>query len=606
MRKKLTDSVGRSILFATVIVFSFATLIAAGPARLTPDKPKWGDTVRITYDPAVNGAKFLPGDTVYVCFELAFPEFSKHGWAKMAPKDRAFTCEIVIPEGASFIYIEFITMDGSDAKAGLRSMIFRRDGVPAEGAWMWTMAADFSETGYLDAFKNERKLYPDNYLVYRNKWFVGGAFKPADRKAIVSREMGTLQKRGIKESPGLLWTLSAGYLLLDDEKASRGVLRRMVRMFPASEATAWALREYDSQVFSKQIKGEGPEEIKRLEFDLLRKDPTSKPLRDHILLWLAYESDPPLDIVRPGFEAWIADEPENPTPYYTLAKVLFEKNKDLNEAAGLARKALDRLIAGRLRLYDDSSGSMTERALPDYFQMAAAIHEKLNDYSAAIAEIKAAESLAKDENRPDLFMREGSIWRSLGYFDKAEISFLEARRRGAKNADEELKGIYRQRRQTDDGFEAWLAGETSKPSTAASGDKKPAPGFEAKTLDGETLRLADLKGKVVILNFWYIGCAPCRVEMPGLNKLTEEFKPDEIVFIGFASDDESRLREFLKKNPFKYKIVAGSSSIAKLYGVSGYPTHVLINKQGQVEFIMTGGSPDRYEELRPLIQGLLK
>jgi peroxiredoxin len=579
--------------------------LGAQVAKLTPEKPKWGDAVTVTYDPTARGAKLLPGDVIYVQYELEFPELSKHGWAKMAVKDAAFSWNIQIPEGASFLYVFFLTMDSYDQNTDVRSMVYRRDGVPAEGAWMWKIAADFSEAGYLDAFNNERKLYPDNYLVYRNKWFVEGAFKQADQKAIVSREIEALKKRGIKESPGLLWALSAGYLILDDEKASREVLQRIVRMFPASESTAWALREYDYQAFSKQIKGEGPEEIKQLKLELLRRDPASKTLREYILPWIAYEKDPPWEIVRPGFEAWIVDEPENPTPYYTLAKVLSEKEGNLNEAAGLIAKALDRLIGGKLRLFGDISGSQTERALPDYYMMAAAIHEKLKDYSAAVAEIKAAETLAKDENRPDLFMREASIWRALGFDNRAERSFLEARRRGAKNADEELKGIYQRRRQTDAGFEAWLAGETNR-QAAALGEKKPASGFEVKTLDGETLRLADLKGKVVVLNFWFIGCAPCRVEMPGLNKLVEEFKTREVVFIGFASDDETQLREFLKKSPFNYKIVAGSSSIAKQYGVSAYPTHVLINKQGQIEFTMTGGSPERYGELRPLIQNLLK
>ena len=60
------------------------------------------------------------------------------------------------------------------------------------------------------------------------------------------------------------------------------------------------------------------------------------------------------------------------------------------------------------------------------------------------------------------------------------------------------------------------------------------------------------------------------------------------------------------KIPFKYKIVAGSSSIAKQYGASAYPTHIIINKQGLVEFTITGGSPDIQENLRPLIRGLLK
>jgi peroxiredoxin len=607
MGKKLADSVARSIVFANVIVFSFAAALAAGPAKLTPDKPKWGDTVTVTYDPAVKGAKFLPGDTVYIFYDLKFPEVSKPGWAKLAVKDGIFQYDIKIPEGASFLSMFFMTMDGWDSNAMLRRMIFRHDGVAAEGAWQGDMSYDGTETGYLRFFNNERKLYPGNYSIYRDKWQIETTFKSTDQKPVIGREMRLLKKQGIKESPGLLRTLSWGYLLLDDEKASREVLRRMVYIYPENNDTAAALSEYDYQAFSKQIKGEGPEEVKQLKLELLRRNPGSIILRDSILPGISYEQDPPLDIIRTGCETWIKDEPENPTPHYTLAKVLLKKNGDLNEAAGLMAKALDRLVTGKLRLLADISGSVTERYLPDYYATAASIHEKLGDFSAAIAEIKAAQALSKEENRPDLFMHEASVWRSLGYFNKAEKSLLEARRRGAKSADGELTAIYQQRRKTDVGFDAWLAEQTKKQSPASSpGDKKPAPGFDVKDIDGETLRLADLKGKVVVLNFWFIGCAPCRVEMPGLNKLVEEFKPDEVVFIGFALDEESQLREFLKKIPFKYKIVAGASSIAGQYGASVFPTHVLINKQGLIEFTMTRGSPDSHEELRPLIQSLLK
>ena len=593
------------ISFTAVFVFSFAPSAAGGPAKLMPEKPKWGDTVTVTYDPAVKGAKFLPGDTIYIYYVLTFPEFSKNGWAKMEAKNGVFKCDIRIPEGASFIYIDFMTMDGRDQNAYLRSMIFRQDGVPAEGAWMWKLGMESSETGYLDAFKNERKLYPNNYLVYRYKWWADANFKKDDLKAIVSREIGALKKRSVKESPGLLWALSCGYLMLDDEKAGRDVLRRMVQMYPDSKDTVEALNEYDYQAFSKQFKGEGPEEIKGLKLELLRKDPRSKNLRDYILLWISYEKDPPLDIVRAGFEAWIKDEPNNPTPYYTLAMVLLEKNRDLNEAAVLIMKALDRLVTGKLRLFGDITGSRTERFLSDYYATAASIHQKLGDFSTALAELKAAQTLSK-QVRSDLFMSEASAWRSLGYYNKAEKLLLEARWHGAKKADEELREIYRQRRQTDEGFDAWLTEKTRKQSPAMPGEKKLAPGFEVKALDGETLRLADFKGKVVVLNFWYISCPPCRVEIPGLNKLVDEFSGQDVVFIGFALDKPEELRGFLKEFSFKYQIVAEASAICSLYGVSVFPTHVIINKQGQIEFFLLGGSPNQDEELRPLIKNLLR
>ncbi len=601
---------GKLTLSLSVMVLACGLALEAspknGPARLLPENPRWGDTVTVTYDPAVTGAKFHPGDTVYACYELKLQSSSRAGYLKMDLAEGRFTGAMVIPETAAFVFFDFMTMDGCDTKARLNSMVFRRDGIPAERAWLWKMSTDSSETGYLEAFRNERRLYPGDYLIYRNKWLFDANFKKADLKQIVSREIGELTKPGVKESPGLLWALSCGYLLLDDEKAGREMLARMVRLYPDSEETSWALNEYDHQAFAKRFGGEGPEEVRRLKLELARRNPTSRNLRNYILMWVAYEKDPQLDIVRPGFESWIKEEPDNPIPYYTLARALLVRNEALDEAAGLIERALDRLIAGKWRFYGDPSGNMTERALPDYYATAAAIHEALGETSVALAEIYAAEVAAKAENRPDLFSLEASIWRRLGQLDKAEKALLEARRRGAKDADDALKEIYRLRRQTEEGYDAWLAERTGNPLPAASGDKTAAPSFDVMSLTGEPLRLAGLKGKVVVLNFWYVGCVPCQVEMPGLNKLADAFGQEEVVFIGFALDDESRIREFLKSTPFKYKIVAGASSIIKLYGISAYPTHVLINKRGQIEFTLTGGDPAKHEELRPLIQGLLR
>ena len=120
MVKKLAIGVAQSIALATIIVFSFVPFMAAGPTKLTPDNPKWGDMVMVTYDPTVTDAKFLPGDTVYIYYELKFPGLSKNGWAKMDAKDGRFKWETRIPEGSCFIYMYFITMDGSDQNAELR------------------------------------------------------------------------------------------------------------------------------------------------------------------------------------------------------------------------------------------------------------------------------------------------------------------------------------------------------------------------------------------------------------------------------------------------------------------------------------------------------
>jgi peroxiredoxin len=65
---------------------------------------------------------------------------------------------------------------------------------------------------------------------------------------------------------------------------------------------------------------------------------------------------------------------------------------------------------------------------------------------------------------------------------------------------------------------------------------KLAPTFDARSLDGEALNLATLRGKVVVLNFWYVSCGPCRVKIPGLNQLVSEFQGKGVVFIALALD----------------------------------------------------------------------
>jgi thiol-disulfide isomerase/thioredoxin len=263
--------------------------------------------------------------------------------------------------------------------------------------------------------------------------------------------------------------------------------------------------------------------------------------------------------------------------------------------------------------------------LPAVYKMLAEIRSERGAYAAALADIKAARSLTK-ETRPDHVKVEASIWTKIGAFGKAEACWLEARSLGDKGAEKELRAIYEKRRGTAEGFEEYLARKTQTPDAAGggtgaaagataaagggsagtAGGKREAPGLAFKTLDGREAKLADLKGKVVVLNFWFIGCAPCRVEIPGLNKLVEEYKSKDVVFLGFASDEEELLREFLKENPFKYEIVPRGGTAANLFGVSVYPTHIIIDKAGAVAYFLTGGSPERHEQLAPLIDNLLR
>lgn len=117
------------------------------------------------------------------------------------------------------------------------------------------------------------------------------------------------------------------------------------------------------------------------------------------------------------------------------------------------------------------------------------------------------------------------------------------------------------------------------------------PSFEVTTLKNEKLSNTNLRGKVVVLNFWFTRCAPCIEEMPFLNKVAAKHKNDEVVFLSIANEDAAQLKKFLETTKFDFKVVPDGGRILmdtfKLF--SAWPTTIIIDRQGKIRFINQGG-----------------
>jgi len=117
-----------------------------------------------------------------------------------------------------------------------------------------------------------------------------------------------------------------------------------------------------------------------------------------------------------------------------------------------------------------------------------------------------------------------------------------------------------------------------------------APAFELTGLDGEKLSKEDLEGKVVIFNFWFVKCPPCRKEIPELNNLANEFKDNkDVIFIAPSLNDMEQLAAFTKKQPFDYILAEKHEGLSDQFSVPAYPTHVVMDKKGVVRFATVGG-----------------
>lgn len=135
--------------------------------------------------------------------------------------------------------------------------------------------------------------------------------------------------------------------------------------------------------------------------------------------------------------------------------------------------------------------------------------------------------------------------------------------------------------------------------------KKAFP-FTVTDIFGNNYSLQELKGKVLVINFWFAECKPCVMEMPELNALVDKYKNNnDAIFLGFTTNDKSKINQFLKTKTFKYNIIPDSKQIAELYNVNSYPTHIIIDKNSTIMHYTTGLAPNTIKELDEKIEEIL-
>lgn len=104
-------------------------------------------------------------------------------------------------------------------------------------------------------------------------------------------------------------------------------------------------------------------------------------------------------------------------------------------------------------------------------------------------------------------------------------------------------------------------------------------------IDGNQYSLESLKGKIIVLNFWFTNCAPCIKEMPDLNKLKEKYKDEDVVFFAITFNKKDLVLPFLERTKLDFIVVPNAQKTVDDFQIKFFPTNILINKEGKVEFI---------------------
>jgi thiol-disulfide isomerase/thioredoxin len=135
----------------------------------------------------------------------------------------------------------------------------------------------------------------------------------------------------------------------------------------------------------------------------------------------------------------------------------------------------------------------------------------------------------------------------------------------------------------------------SSTGSPGSTEKKQvmAPDFSLKDLNGNTVKLSDYKGKIVFLNFWATWCQYCKQEMPDLNELNKELvKGNDAVILAVDTQEKDNIvKDYLKANNIGLNVVLDSDgAVTGTYGVSGFPTTFVIDKQGYLYTYIEGAT----------------
>ena len=135
---------------------------------------------------------------------------------------------------------------------------------------------------------------------------------------------------------------------------------------------------------------------------------------------------------------------------------------------------------------------------------------------------------------------------------------------------------------------AWRVGPQAAAALGVGAPDSDAPALAVTTLDGRDVPLAGLRGQVVLVSFWATWCPPCRMEMPGFQRVWDS---RGLVVLGLSNErgDESEVRAFVGERGITYPVaVTGPEAAEAFGGVRALPTSILIDRQGRVRHPMQG------------------